>query len=280
MSRLTGRTALVTGGAAGLGRATAERLAREGANVVISDVQTALGKATAAECACTFLEQDVRDEARWTSIVAEIERRYGPLSIVVNNAGIVGSADAATPESTGLSEWRSVFAVNVEGVFLGCRAAVAAMRRSGGGSIINIASIAAMLATPYATAYGASKAAVRQLTKSVAQHCAEQNLDIRCNSVHPGTVRTTLWERHAQRTALARGVSLEDIVAESTALIPLRRFTHAEDVAAVVAFLASPEARHITGAKFVVDGGVLDCDTYLMRTLATQRGTPRSGETQ
>lgn len=265
MQRLTGRNALVTGGAGGMGRAIAERLVREGASVVISDVQQASGAAAAAACGCVFVEQDVRDEACWTEVIAEVERSCGALSILVNNAGVVGSGDAGSPESTSLTEWRRVFAVNVEGAFLGCRAAIAAMRRSGGGSIVNIASIAGMLATPYATAYGASKAAVRQLTKSVAQHCAEERLDIRCNSVHPGTVRTALWEEHAQRMALARGISMEDILAETTALIPLRRFTHAEDVAAIVAFLASAEARHITGAKFVVDGGVLDCDTYVMR---------------
>src|SRR5262249_732856 len=107
-----------------------------------------------------------------------------------------------------------------EGVFLGCRAAIPAMRRAGGGSIINISSIAGLLATPYATAYGCSKAAVRQLTKSVAQYCAEQKLNVRCNSVHPGVVRTPLWDRHAEEASLIRGIPMQQILDESRAACP------------------------------------------------------------
>jgi 3(or 17)beta-hydroxysteroid dehydrogenase len=262
MGRLDKKIALVTGGAAGLGKAIAQRLVAEGATVVISDVQHDLGRATAKECGCTFLEQDVCDEARWTEVVREVEKRFGQLNILVNNAGILGPMDAINPENTPLAMWRKIFAVNVEGVFLGCRAAIAAMRRAGGGSIINMSSVAGLLATPYATAYGASKATVRQLTKSVAQHCAEHKLNIRCNSVHPGTVRTALWDKYAQETAAARGVPVETIIAESRAEIPMGDFTLPEDVAAAVAFLASEDARHITGTKLIVDGGFVHCDTY------------------
>jgi len=262
MKRLANQVALVTGGASGIGKAIAQRLADEGAHVVIGDVQSELGTRTAEQCGFTFLEQDVCNESGWNSLLREIQSRFGRFDILVNNAGIVGSTVAASPENTKLSDWRQVFAVNTEGVFLGCRAAIPVMRETGAGSIVNISSIAGLLATPYATAYGASKAAVRQLTKSVAQYCAEQRLNIRCNSVHPGIVRTSLWDNHAQNSAHIRGVSVEDVVAEATDLIPAGDFTLAADVAAAVAFLASQDARHMTGAQLIVDGGVIGCDTY------------------
>lgn len=262
MSRLNGQVALVTGGATGLGKAIAQRFADDGANVVITDVQQSIGQATAAQCGFIFLEQDVRDEQRWPQVVEQIQQRLGPLKILVNNAGILGPVDATSPENTRLADWKGIFAVNVEAVFLGCRTAIAAMRGTGGGSIVNIASIAAMQATPYGTAYGASKAAVRQLTRSVAQHCAQERLNIRCNSVHPGVVRTELWDSHAEHVARTRGVPVDEVVAQGRATIPLGAFVSPEDVAAVVAFLVSADARHVTGAEFIVDGGVTGCDTY------------------
>jgi 3(or 17)beta-hydroxysteroid dehydrogenase len=261
VGRLDQKTALVTGGASGLGKAIATRLAADGASVVISDLQRELGRTVAAEGGYTFLEQDVCEETQWTDVVREVEERFGPLNILVNNAGILGPVNAVSPEDTPLANWRQIFSINVEGVFLGCRAAIPAMRRAGGGSIINISSVAGLLATPYATAYGASKAAVRQLTKSVAQYCAQQKLNIRCNSVHPGNVPTPLWERQAEEHALIRGVSPEQILAEG-ADSPLGGFTLPEDIAAAVAFLASEDARHITGMKMIVDNGMINCDTY------------------
>jgi 3(or 17)beta-hydroxysteroid dehydrogenase len=262
MDRLESKTALVTGGASGLGRAIALRLAADGATVVITDVQTDLGTATANEAGALFLEQDVCDELRWMEVVNEVESRFGHVDLLVNNAGILGPLDEVAPENTPLADWRRIFAVNVEGVFLGCRAVLPAMRRSGGGSIVNMSSVAGMLATPYATAYGASKAAVRQLTKSVAQYCAEQKLKVRCNSVHPGIIMTPLWQKQALELSRIRRVSVETIIAEAKAVIPMGEFTLAEDVAASVAFLASDESRHITGSKLVVDGGIIHCDTY------------------
>jgi 3(or 17)beta-hydroxysteroid dehydrogenase len=262
MGQLAQKVALVTGGASGIGKAIAQRLAADGARVVITDVQRDLGERAAAEGNFRFLEQDVCDEARWLEVIADIEKNYGALHILINNAGIVGPMGRTSPEDTRLEIWRRVFAINVEGVFLGCRTSIAAMRRSGGGSIVNISSVAGLLATPYNTAYGASKAAVRQLTKSVAQHCTEQKLNIRCNSVHPGDVHTPLWDTIAIETAKRHGVSPQEVISQQEINSPMGGFTLAEDIAAAVAFLASDDARRITGTKIIVDGGVVGCDTY------------------
>lgn len=265
MKRLRNAVALVTGGAAGLGKAIAMRLAADGASVVITDVQQELGMKTAQDCGFTFLPQDVCDEMQWPRVVAEIEARFGQLTILVNNAGILGSSDKASPENTELASWRRMFTVNVEGVFLGCRAAIPAMRRAGGGSIINLSSIADRIATPHFTAYGASKAAVRQLTTSVAQYCAEQRMRVRCNSVHPGMIRTPMLDAGMEEQAQRRSVPLEQVVAEHRAEVPLGDFSLPEDVAATVAFLASDDARHITGSALLVDGGIIHCNMFRAR---------------
>jgi 3(or 17)beta-hydroxysteroid dehydrogenase len=263
MGRLDGRTALVTGGASGLGQAIAARLAAEGAAVVISDLQRELGERTAAGLGAAFVYQDVTSEEHWPLVLGQASELAGPVSILVNNAGIAGAADVVTPEDTRFADWKQIFSVNVDSVFLGCRAGIAAMRASGGGgSIVNMSSIAALLATPDSTAYGAAKAAVRQLTKSVAQHCAQEGLKIRCNSVHPGEVATPLWEGYVAQTARVRGVPAEEIVREARARVPLGDMPQPEDVAAGVAFLCSDDARFITGAELIVDGGVIYCDTF------------------
>jgi NAD(P)-dependent dehydrogenase (short-subunit alcohol dehydrogenase family) len=216
----------------------------------------------AADGGFIFIEQDVCSEVRWSEVVNDIEERVGPLTILVNNAGTVGTADRANAENTPLAAWRKIFAVNVEGVFLGCRAVIPAMRRAASGSIVNISSIASHLATPSAVAYGASKAAVRHLTKSVAQHCAQVKLNVRCNSVHPGEVRTPLLNQYIEEIARQRGSTIDQIVSEFTTSVPMGDLTRAEDVAAGVAFLASDDARHVTGSALYVDGGVVHCDTF------------------
>jgi 3(or 17)beta-hydroxysteroid dehydrogenase len=263
VSRLSGKVALVTGGASGIGRAIAERLADDGARVLISDVQMALGQSVAAERHFEFLAHDVVNENQWLEVIRRIMAAYGGLHILVNNAGILSPpSELANPETSTLADWRRIFAVNVEGVFLGCKTAIPAMHASGRGSIINISSVAALLATPFATAYGASKASVRQLTKSVAQHCAERRLNIRCNSVHPGIVRTTALDKAFAEAASQRGVPLEIILAERKAAVPLGEFAQLQEIAAAAAFLASDESRHMTGAQLIIDGGLAACDTY------------------
>jgi 3(or 17)beta-hydroxysteroid dehydrogenase len=261
---------LVTGGASGIGKAIAERLAADGCTVVFTDIDAKAGQATASACGLAFIRQDVADESSWSAVLDEVESRYGPLTILVNNAGTLGGVvESFDPEHISLETWRRTFRVNVEGTFLGCRAGIRVMRASGvRGAIINIPSVAGLQATPHATAYGASKAAVGQLTRSVAQYCGEQGLPIRCNSVHPGIVRTALWDEHAKAESSKRGVPLEQLVNECLVRVPLQQFATPSDVAAAVAFLASSHAAHVTGAQLVVDGGSMGCDTFRSREIS------------
>ncbi len=254
--RVPGKVAIVTGGAAGLGASIACRLVGDGAQVVITDIQTERGRATAKEIGAEFLEQDVGDEAQWLSLIDAVERRFGGLHILVNNAGIAEAGAAADPETTLPEDWRCVMRTNAESVFLGCRAAIPAMRRSSGGSIVNMSSIAALVGTPFLTAYGASKAAVRQLTMSVALHCAQKGYGIRCNSVHPGQIRTPMHDALLKDTASAADAPLLAVEAEFRSRIPLGVFGVPDDIANAVLYLASDESRHVTGAKLVVDGGM------------------------
>lgn len=255
MNRVRDKIAIVTGGSAGLGEAIVSCLVKEGATVTITDIQENAGQALADDLGCDFLLQDVTDEIQWEALVKKVEAKHGGLHILVNNAGIEGPMDHATPENTRLSDWQRVHRVNVEGVFLGCRAAIPLMRQSGSGSIINLSSTAALVPTPTYTAYGASKAAVRHLTKSVAMHCAKDRSGIRCNSVHPGLILTPMLRRILEQEAAQRGITLEGRIDEFKALIPQGEFQEAQDVASAVLYLASDESRHITGTKIVVDGG-------------------------
>jgi 3(or 17)beta-hydroxysteroid dehydrogenase len=263
MKVLANKVALVTGGASGLGKAIAARLSADGARVVITDIQRQAGRALATAQRYEFFDNDVTDEHQWNVLMRQIHEICGGLHVLVNNAGVLSPpSEKANPETSTLNDWRRIFSVNVEGVFLGCKSAIPLIHASGGGSIINMSSVAALLATPFAMAYGASKASVRQLTKSVAQHCAERQLNIRCNSVHPGIVRTTALDKAFTEAAAQRGVAFDLIVEERQAAVPTGTFAGLEDIAAAVAFLASEDSRHMTGAQLVIDGGLVDCDTY------------------
>lgn len=256
MPDLTKSTAIVTGAASGLGAAIAERLAREGARIVLTDIQRETGGELAGRLGCEFIAQDVTLEKGWNGLIAHVMSRYGSLRILVNNAGVEGPFEAADPESTSLADWQRVHRVNVEGVFLGCRAAIPALRASGGGAIINISSTAALGATPDFVAYGASKAAVRHLTRSIALHCARNGSRITCNSVHPGVVLTPMLLRIADELAKKHQSSRAAELERFKAAIPQGEFQEADDVAAAVAFLASAEAGHVTGTALVIDGGI------------------------
>ena len=251
MRRLEGKTALVTGAARGIGGAIARRFASEGALVWVTDIDPA-GKAVADAIGGRFALLDVADEAAWDRVMREV----GPLDILVNNAGITGFEGrrvAHDPEHASLADWRHVHAVNLDGSFLGCRAAIRAMRPRGAGSIINISSRSGIVGIPAAAAYASSKAAVRNHTKSVALWCAQNGLAIRCNSVHPAAIMTPMWEPMLGSTLAEREAAIRAFVAAT----PLKRFGTADEVAAMVAYLASDESAYVTGSEFHIDGGIL-----------------------
>ena len=252
MGRVQDKIALVTGGGTGIGCAIAQRLSDEGAQVIITDRNTQTGEAVAsAYDSIEFLEQDVRDQTRWQEVISHVTDRHGRLDILVNNAGILATEPSQGVEDTTLAQWRQVQEINSEGVFHGCQHGIAAMKANGG-AIVNLSTIAGLVATPHIFAYGASKAAVRQLTKSVAVHCGRKGYRIRCNSVHPGVIQTDMGD---QVMSLG-GADTATQWAQRTARIPLGEAGSVEDVANCVLFLASLEARHITGAELVVDGGM------------------------
>jgi NAD(P)-dependent dehydrogenase (short-subunit alcohol dehydrogenase family) len=244
--QLTGQCAFVTGAARGIGRASAQRLAADGARVLLVD-SDADGLAEAAEAIGSPAHVlDVTDADAWPAAIAEAERVLGHLSILVNAAGILTTGSIF---ETSLEDWRRTMAVNLDGVYLGCRTAVPALRRAGGGSIVNIASTSGIRADGRSTAYDASKAGVRSLTKEVAVSCARRGYGIRCNSVHPGAVDTEML-----RGLASSDPELHRDWADHDAL-PMGRHAQPAEIAAMVAFLASPRAAFITGAEYVIDGG-------------------------
>lgn len=251
MQRLIEKTCVVTGAARGIGRAIAAAFHAEGADVVLTDIDAPAGERAAAEIGCRFLALDVREEWDW----ARLEALVPEADVVVNNAGITGLGEGAgphDPEHASLADWRAVHRTNVDGTFLGCRYAIAAMREAGRGSIINISSRSGLVGIPLAAAYAASKAAVRNHTKSVALYCAQQGWAIRCNSIHPGAILTPMWD-----AVLGEGEARAANLVAFTAETPLRRFGTPEEVAALAVLLASDEAAYMTGAELSIDGGLL-----------------------
>jgi 3(or 17)beta-hydroxysteroid dehydrogenase len=250
MGRVEGKVAIVTGGASGIGRGCAFRLAAEGARVVVADVNEVDGAATATALRPPhiFHALDVTDEAAWARVVAETVRAFGRLDILVNGAGIgiLGDIERVT-----LAEWRLTNAVNSEGTMLGCQAAIRAMKDTGGGSLINLSSVAGIVGDADTPAYCASKGAVRLLTKSVALHCARRNYHIRCNSVHPSFIETPMVE--ALIATAKDPAKMRERLEQAN---PLRRIGEVDDVAHLVVYLASDESKFITGGEFVVDGGL------------------------
>jgi 3(or 17)beta-hydroxysteroid dehydrogenase len=254
MGRMQGKVALVSGGAAGIGAASCRIMAREGAKVVVADLQQAAGEALAAEIAAAgghavFQPLDVRSEASWEAATARAFEAFGKLNVVVNNAGVgfpFGDAEHQT-----LEDWRAVMAVNSDGVFLGVKHGIVALRRTGEpGSIINMSSILGLVGLAASCAYNASKGAVRLLTKSAALYCAREGLPVRVNSVHPGYIRTDMVQ-----STLSRSNNLEERLLQVEAATPMGHLGEPEDIANGVLYLASDESRYMTGAELVIDGG-------------------------
>ncbi|MDP3489864.1 MAG: glucose 1-dehydrogenase [Phenylobacterium sp.] len=260
--RVDGKVALVTGAASGIGRACAERLAAEGARVVLTDLTDETGAALAAEinsrgAQATYLHQDVTDEDQWVQVIADVRQAFGRLDILVNNAGI-GLGGSVLDMS--LADFRKQMAVNVEGVFLGVKHSLPLMRESGeGGSIINMSSVAGLKGAASLAGYCASKGAVRLFTKAVALECAGAGDKVRVNSVHPGIIETPIWDTiigtggPGANAGPQRAASLDAMASVAT---PLGFKGDPSDIADAVLWLASSESRYVTGAELVIDGGL------------------------
>jgi NAD(P)-dependent dehydrogenase (short-subunit alcohol dehydrogenase family) len=255
MPRLAGKIALVTGAASGLGKRMAQRFAEEGAQVLLTDVNGPGAAAAAAEIgakAASFAH-DVTSEAQWTTAVAEAKRVFGGLHILVNNAGI---GTFGHVEETSLADWRRVHAIDLDGVFLGCKHALPLIRettrREGNrGSILNISSIAGIIASGRMASYNSAKAGVRHLTKSVALHCATNGDAITCNSVHPAFIDTPILDGFQ-----AAGATRDDMKAKLGRQIPMGTVGDPDDVAHAAVYLCSDEAKFVTGAELYIDGGI------------------------
>lgn len=251
MAILEGKICIVTGAARGIGRGICEAFQREGAKVVLTDIDVEEGQAAAEAIGCPFFELDVRNEAQWDRLA----KTHPEIDIMVNNAGITGfesSPGPHDPEHASLADWRAVHATNLDGTFLGCRYALKAMKAKGAGSIINISSRSGVVGIAGAAAYASSKAAIRNHTKTVALYAAEQGWQIRCNSVHPAAILTPMWE-----PLLGDGPDRDDRMAAFVADTPLKRFGTVEEVAALCLYLASDESAYMTGSELTLDGGLL-----------------------
>jgi len=247
MGRVDGKVALITGAASGLGAADAEVLAREGATVVLTDIDEGAGEAAAESIRksggkATFLVQDAADEEQWEQVIASIRKDHGRLDVLVNNAGIV---IMGSPEDCSLDDFRKQNAVMSEGVFLGCKHALPLMHETGGGSIINMSSIASHLGYPIFFAYSAAKGAVRAMSKAIAVHCQMNGYNIRVNSLHPGAIDTPMIDQTTSELGLDNKEDISPV-----------GLGQPEDVANVVLFLASDESRFVNGTEILIDNAV------------------------
>lgn len=247
--RLQGKTAIITGGASGIGAAMVQRFVAEGAKVLSTDVQVGPGQKVANEAGALFMAQNVAEPSGWQAVIAKAQTEFGRLDILINNAGIVIGKSI---EDIDLEGWHHLLGINLTGVMLGCQNAICAMKQNPGGSsgsIINIASTSAFTALPGDVAYTASKSAVRMLTRSVAVHCAQQGLNIRCNNIVPGGTHTGIIDAAKQ--------AVPDIYDRIAAMSPLNRMGQGADIAGAAVYLASDDAGFVTGSDLLVDGGML-----------------------
>lgn len=253
--RLSGKTALISGGASGIGAAAARRFVEEGARVLLADLQEEKGRAVADElgAAAGFIRLDVTDEASWTEATTEAERRFGGLTTLFHSAGI---SEPAHIENETLEHFRRTLAINTDGAFLAARAAVPLMKAGRGGSIILVASTMGARGGDFLVAYAASKWAVRGIMRATALHCARAGYDIRCNAILPGAIHTEMVERYVA-AGEAAGSTREQVLNGFGSQHPMNRLGTPREAADAVVFLASDESSFITGVDLPVDGGFL-----------------------
>jgi NAD(P)-dependent dehydrogenase (short-subunit alcohol dehydrogenase family) len=249
MGRVDGKIAMITGGGQGLGEASARMLVKEGAKVILTDINLKAAQTVAQSMgnSAVAYEHDVTNEDQWKTVLEKAVNHFGGLHVLVNNAGI---SCTQSIEEISLETWKKVHEVDVDSVFLGCKYAIPYIKKSGGGSIINMSSIAGIIAGHNTPAYNSAKAAVRHLTKSVALHCAKQKNNIRCNSIHPVFVKTPILD------GLVNMLGKEEAYAKLGRQIPLGHIGDPEDIAYAVIYLASNESKMMTGAEIVIDGGI------------------------
>lgn len=255
MNRVKNKIALITGGSRGIGEATARLLSQEGAKVIIVDVLSKEGNQVAKNIGADFYDCDVSDDLAWKKLIEIVEKHYGSLDILFNNAGITGlneNLGPQDPENISLDDWHYVHKTNLDGVLLGCKYGIALMKEKGG-SIINMSSRSGMVGIPQASAYASSKAAVRNHTKSVALYCAEKGYQIRCNSLHPGAILTPMWDPMLGDNEAERDMAIKTIAST----VPLGVMGTPDDVAQAVLYLGSDESKYLTGMELTIDGGIL-----------------------
>lgn len=251
MGRLDGKVAIITGASKGLGEADARLFAKEGASVVLTDVDGVAGEAVAADIGgdAIFIKHDVRNEDEWIALIDRVVETFGKLDILVNNAGVVEPGNIVTQT---YEDFKFINAVSSDGTFLGCKYAIPAMEKSGGGAIVNMASIASLQGEPYVAAYCAAKGAVEALSRSIAVHCAQTKNGIRCNSVHPSGIATPMVADMGAKVAQAGMASLED----DGQAAGQSKIGEPNDIAYAVLYLASDEAKFVNGTRLSVDNSM------------------------
>ncbi|MCW9032748.1 MAG: glucose 1-dehydrogenase [Rhodospirillales bacterium] len=250
MGRVDGKVALITGAASGLGLESARLLAKEGAKIVLTDINEKDGETAASEIGgdSFFIKHDVTSEEQWISVIDQTMERFGTLDVLVNSAGMGVIGDI---EHTSFDDWKKVHAVNLDSVFLGCKYGIKAMKKENGGSIINLSSVSGLIGGYNMAAYNSSKGGVRLLSKSVALYCARKGYNIRCNSVHPSFILTPMVEQMIDAAP-------DPVKAKSTLerQLPIGRLGQPTEVAHMILYLASDESPFVTGSEMVIDGGI------------------------
>lgn len=248
MPNMENKVVVVTGAASGLGLADAKLLVELGAQVVMTDINQQAGEQYAQEMGATFVTHDVANENDWAKVMTVVSQTHGKLDGLVNNAGI---APIANIETTTVEVWRKTMAIHLDGTFFGCQAGIKLMKESGGGSIVNMSSTAALIGIPAYLAYSAAKGGIRSMSKAIAIHCRQEKLGIRCNSVHPGSISTPMVHEAMSKLMGVDMVNQDDPEALRTKM----GVGEPNDVAHMVAYLLSDDAKHVNGTEMVIDNG-------------------------